>query len=92
MTRLLITGARGQLGSDLMAAAAAAGVPATGLGSAELDITDPVAVDAAVQSFARAAEPRPRSMPQRPIPTAPPRSTSPVPRTWPGRPPTRASG
>jgi dTDP-4-dehydrorhamnose reductase len=56
MTRLLITGARGQLGSDLMLAAAAAGIPAVGLGSAELDITDPTAVDAAVQSFARAAE------------------------------------
>ena len=56
MTRLLITGARGQLGSDLMLAAAAVGVPAIGLGSSELDITDPAAVDAAVQSFARAAE------------------------------------
>ena len=56
MTRLLVTGARGQLGSDLMSAAAAAGVPATGLGSAELDISDPTAVDAAVQAFARAAE------------------------------------
>lgn len=56
MTRLLVTGARGQLGSDVLLAAAAAGVPALGLGSAELDITDPKAVDAAVQSFARAAE------------------------------------
>ncbi len=56
MTRLLVTGARGQLGSDLMLAAAAAGVPAVGLRSAELDITDAAAVDAAVRAFARAAE------------------------------------
>ena len=56
MTRLLVTGARGQLGSDLMLAAAAAGIPAVGMGSAELDITDAPAVDAAVQEFARAAE------------------------------------
>ena len=56
MTRRRVTGARGQLGSDLMLAAGAAGVAAVGLGSAELDITDPAAVDAAVREFARAAE------------------------------------
>ena len=56
MTALLVTGARGQLGTDLMRAAAAAGFSATGLGSTELDITDAAAVDKAVQAFARAAE------------------------------------
>ena len=56
MTRLLVTGARGQLGADLLLAADAAGVTAVGLGSADLDITDAAAVDAAVRSFARAAE------------------------------------
>ncbi len=56
MTRLLVTGARGGLGSELVLAAGAAGIPVVGLGSAELDITDARAVDAAVQSFARAAE------------------------------------
>jgi dTDP-4-dehydrorhamnose reductase len=56
MTRLLITGARGQLGSDLMLAAAAAGVPTVGVGSAELNIVDAAAVDVAVRAFARAAE------------------------------------
>jgi dTDP-4-dehydrorhamnose reductase len=51
----LITGARGQLGSDLVAAAAAAGIPAEAFGSRELDITDPEAVDAALTAFARTA-------------------------------------
>jgi len=55
VTSVLITGARGQLGADLVAAAAAAGIPAQAFGSAELDITDPVAVDAALTAFARAA-------------------------------------
>lgn len=50
--RLLVTGARGQLGSDLMAAAAAAGIPATGLGSADLDISDAAAVEQVVARFA----------------------------------------
>ncbi|MGH3853319.1 MAG: dTDP-4-dehydrorhamnose reductase [Pseudonocardiaceae bacterium] len=46
---LLVTGARGQLGRDLVAAAARAGVPQIHvLGSAELDITDPAAVSDAV--------------------------------------------
>ncbi len=49
---LLITGARGQLGSDLLAAAEAVGVSAVGYGSAELDITDPIAVDEALAAFA----------------------------------------
>jgi dTDP-4-dehydrorhamnose reductase len=55
MTSVLITGARGQLGSDLVAVAAAAGIPAQAFGSRELDITDPDAVDAALTAFARAA-------------------------------------
>jgi dTDP-4-dehydrorhamnose reductase len=54
MTRLLITGAYGQLGSDLMRAAGSAGVQAVGLGSKDLDIVDPDAVQAAVASFAAA--------------------------------------
>ncbi len=52
MTRLLVTGARGQLGSDLLRAAAGAGIPATGLGSKDLDITDAGAVETAVAAFA----------------------------------------
>lgn len=52
MTRLLITGARGQLGSDLLRVAAAARIAATGLGSKDLDITDADAVEAAVAAFA----------------------------------------
>ena len=51
MTTFLITGARGQLGQDLLAAAAAAGLTATGLGSAELDISDGAAVRRAVQDW-----------------------------------------
>lgn len=54
MTSVLITGARGQLGSDLVAAAAAAGIPAQAFGSRELDITDAAAVDAALAAFAQA--------------------------------------
>jgi dTDP-4-dehydrorhamnose reductase len=38
--RLLVVGARGQLGTDLLAAAQAAGIPVLGVGSRELDITD----------------------------------------------------
>lgn len=57
MTRILVTGARGQLGSDLIAAAERAGVRATGLGSADLDITDAGAVDAALAAFADEAGP-----------------------------------
>ncbi|MET0966811.1 MAG: dTDP-4-dehydrorhamnose reductase [Nakamurella sp.] len=53
MTAVLITGAKGQLGTDLVAAAAAAGIPAVGFGSRELNITDPDAVDAALSDFAR---------------------------------------
>ncbi len=56
MTTLLITGARGQLGSDLLRAAAAAGVAASGFGSAELDITDADAVESAVAAFVDRAE------------------------------------
>lgn len=46
MTRYLITGARGMLGTDLIPALA--GRDVTALGRAELDITDAAAVDAAV--------------------------------------------
>ncbi len=52
---MLITGAHGQLGSDLVAAAAAAGIPAQAFGSKELDITDADAVQSALSAFARAA-------------------------------------
>ena len=38
--KLLVLGAAGQLGGDLMDAAAAAGVPAQGAGRAEVDVTD----------------------------------------------------
>jgi dTDP-4-dehydrorhamnose reductase len=51
----LITGARGQLGSDLVAAATAAGIPVQAFGSRDLDITDPAAVEAALSAFAKAA-------------------------------------
>ncbi len=51
--RLLITGARGQLGSDLVALGGARlGIPAVGLGSTDLDITDRSAVMSAVANFA----------------------------------------
>ena len=40
MTAVLITGARGQLGSELVLAASAAGLAVVGLGSSELNITD----------------------------------------------------
>lgn len=42
--RLLVVGARGQLGTDLVAAARAAGIPVLGVGSRELDVTDQEAV------------------------------------------------
>ncbi|HYZ07085.1 MAG TPA: dTDP-4-dehydrorhamnose reductase [Pseudonocardiaceae bacterium] len=51
-TRLLVTGGRGQLGTDLVAAAARAGLTEVHTpGSAELDVTDPAAVRAAVQAL-----------------------------------------
>jgi dTDP-4-dehydrorhamnose reductase len=51
--RWLITGAHGQLGTDLRAALAAdPGAEVRGLGSAELDITDRSAIAAAVTAFA----------------------------------------
>lgn len=46
--RVLVTGARGQLGSDLVRAAQDRGITVTGLGSADLDITDAAAVRGAV--------------------------------------------
>ncbi|SDP04193.1 dTDP-4-dehydrorhamnose reductase [Nakamurella panacisegetis] len=49
---LFVTGARGQLGSDLMAGAAEAGIPAIGAGSGRLDITDAAAVETALAEFA----------------------------------------
>lgn len=48
MTHVLITGAGGQLGRELQRADWPAGIVVTALGSDELDITDPVAVDGAV--------------------------------------------
>jgi dTDP-4-dehydrorhamnose reductase len=56
VTHLLITGARGQLGSDLVAQATAAGFPVTGFGSTELDVTDADAVDRALAGFAHDAK------------------------------------
>ncbi|MGW5846944.1 dTDP-4-dehydrorhamnose reductase [Streptomyces sp. NPDC055254] len=47
-TRWLVTGAAGMLGQDVLAVLADAGIKATGLGRADLDITDPAAVRAAV--------------------------------------------
>ena len=40
LRKLLVLGSAGQLGGDLMDAAAAAGVPAQGVGRAEVDVTD----------------------------------------------------
>ncbi|MGI8591771.1 MAG: dTDP-4-dehydrorhamnose reductase [Nakamurella sp.] len=56
MIGLLVTGARGQLGSDVMRAADSAGFRAVGLGSADLDITDSGAVEAAVADLAAASD------------------------------------
>ncbi len=53
-TGLLITGAYGQLGSDLRARAAATGLDAVSFSSRELNITDEAAVDAALARFAAA--------------------------------------
>ncbi len=50
--RLLVTGARGQLGSELVGLAAQAGLDVRGSGSGELDITDPAAVRSALADFA----------------------------------------
>jgi dTDP-4-dehydrorhamnose reductase len=50
-TRLLITGAGGMLGQDVVAAATAAGLQPLALARAELDITDPGALDAAFSSI-----------------------------------------
>lgn len=44
--RLLVLGANGQLGGDLMEAAAARGVAAQGAGRAEVDVADPAALAA----------------------------------------------
>ncbi|RIJ71408.1 dTDP-4-dehydrorhamnose reductase [Nakamurella silvestris] len=52
---LLVTGSRGQLGSDLLTLAAASGIDAVGFGSAELDITDAAAVETAVADLAARA-------------------------------------
>ncbi|MCQ4121466.1 dTDP-4-dehydrorhamnose reductase [Rhodococcus tibetensis] len=49
MTEILVTGARGQLGGHLLRRAEAAGIAVRGVGSDELDITDPDAVDAQVE-------------------------------------------
>jgi len=55
VTHLLITGARGQLGSDLVAQSTAAGFPVLGYGLSELDITDAGAVEHALAEFAHRA-------------------------------------
>src|SRR3954452_15908103 len=48
--RLLVTGAAGMLGRDVVAAAESAGHDVTGLARCDLDIADPDAVRAAVQA------------------------------------------
>lgn len=48
-TRWMVTGAHGMLGSDLVATLEGRGAAVRGLGRAELDVTDPVAVAAAVR-------------------------------------------
>ena len=50
--QLLITGAGGQVGQALLGISRAAGHAVTGLGHAELDITDPASVDRAVAQVA----------------------------------------
>lgn len=55
---MLVTGARGQLGTDVVAATAAAGIPVTALGSRDLDITDPAAVQRVLAAFADSAPER----------------------------------
>jgi len=55
VTSVLITGAHGQLGSDLVAVAARTGIPARAYGSRDLDVTDPEAVDGALTEFAHTA-------------------------------------
>ncbi|QBJ95359.1 dTDP-4-dehydrorhamnose reductase [Rhodococcus sp. ABRD24] len=49
MKRILVTGAHGQLGTQLLRCAPGVAVPVSGVGSAELDITDRDAVDAWVE-------------------------------------------
>jgi len=48
MTRWLVTGAGGMLGTDLVAALTSAGAPVTGLDRASLDVTDAAAVTDAI--------------------------------------------
>lgn len=50
--RWLVTGAAGMLGQDVLAALADAGADAVGLRRADLDVTDPAAVRAAVEGAA----------------------------------------
>ncbi|KAF0962998.1 dTDP-4-dehydrorhamnose reductase [Rhodococcus sp. T7] len=50
VTNILVTGARGQLGGHLLRRAEARGIPARGVGSDELDITDRDAVLAQVEA------------------------------------------
>ena len=59
MTSVLITGARGQLGSDLRRGRRRrAAFRRRRFGSKELDITDPDAVEAALTAFAPVGRPR----------------------------------
>ena len=53
--RLLVVGARGQLGTDLVAGARAAGTPVLAVGSRELDVTDQAAVQAGLGYLAAQA-------------------------------------
>ncbi|MGW6704870.1 dTDP-4-dehydrorhamnose reductase [Streptomyces sp. NPDC054956] len=51
-SRWLVTGAAGMLGQDVLAVLKDAGIEAAGLGRADLDITDPASVRAAVEGAA----------------------------------------
>lgn len=53
--RLLVVGAKGQLGTDVLAAARAAGHPVLGVGSRDLDVTDPASVQRTLGYFAGGA-------------------------------------
>ena len=53
--RLLVVGARGQLGSDVVAAAERAGTAVLGVGSRDLNVTDCAAVQRVLGYFAAGA-------------------------------------
>ncbi len=56
MTRWLVTGSGGMLGTDLVAALTSRGEPVTGIDRANLDVTDAAAVTDAITRYHRADE------------------------------------